>query len=158
MDKELHRALTEGYREIRALQEGIIGKALSIGALVAGTLFSGCAANKAAPRPVTLPADAPLTQESVSRLAEEIAGSIETEMAYADEVGDTESFKAAEDIYRKIKAKDRPLADMFVRKLAQTTGRTFLDADVTGTRYDNRERDTRIQGPTYDEETGTYAY
>lgn len=162
MERRLCKALAEGYcaiRESRALNEGLAGRILSVGALVAGTVFAGCSGSRRAPEPVTLPADAPLTQESVSRLAEQIAGSISTEMEYADEVGDTESYRAAVDIYRKLKATDGPLADMFGRRLNQTTGRQFLNANCCDDRkYDNRERDTRIQGPSYDEGSDSYVY
>ena len=53
MDSELKIALMEGY-EAALAESGFLRKALTVGALVAGTIFSGCSGNVQRPVPMSM--------------------------------------------------------------------------------------------------------
>lgn len=169
MDRQLKDTLIEGYNAIVAsygtetpLQEGIIGKALSIGALVAGTLFSGCAAggNRADIAPVDIPPETPVTDDSVSKLAEEIASNIRDEMEDSSSVTDTKSWQAAKDIYGKLVGNDRKaLADMFARVINRENKKLFNAPPCCDDRqFDNAEHEAETKEAVYDNETGSWDY
>lgn len=164
MDRRLANTLLDGYvaiLESQALEEGIAGKALTVGALVAGTLFGGCAGNtaKAAPR-LDLRPDAPVTDTTVNQLAIDIANQIIDEMDTASSVESTAAAQSANDIYRKLEAGNhKALADMFARTIKQRTRQWFTGSPIyDGRTYDNKETETPKASATYNTNTGTWEY
>ena len=164
MEKRLAKTLLDGYTAIlesQALEEGIAGKALTIGALVAGTLFSGCAGN--APKSVPaldLPPDAPVTDTTVNQLAIDIANQIIDEMDTASSVESTAAAQSANDIYKKLEAGNhKALANMFARTIKQRTKLWFTGSPTyDGRTYNNRESEAPKPSATYNTETGTWEY
>lgn len=160
-DARLARALQAGLVECASLQEGVVGKALSIAALVIGTIFSGCAGNhqpQVELKQVSL--DEPATADSVTRLAMEIAEGINDEMKDSTSVTSTQAWQAATDIYKKLVGeKKQALANSFARTINRETQELFNAPPCCDERkYDNTEQPEQDHGPVYDEETGMMEY
>ena len=164
MDKRLSKTLLDGYvaiMEAQALEEGAAGKALTIGALVAGTLFGGCAGNTAkSAHALYLQPDAPVTDTTVSKLAIDIANQIIDEMDTASSVENTAAAQSANDIYRKLEAGNhKALADMFARTVKQRTKLWFTGSPTyDGRTYNNKETEAPKASATYNTNTGTWEY
>lgn len=164
MDRRLATTLIDGYNavlEAQALEEGAFGKLMTIGALLAGTIFSGCAGNSCkSAHSFDLQPDAPVTDTTVNKLALDIADQIIDEMDTASSVEGTAAAKSAEDIYRKLEAgNNKALADMFARTIKQKTRLWFGSSTVyDGKKYNNKESDTPAPSATYNTETGTWEY
>lgn len=151
------------YEGIVALDEGIAGKILSIGALLAGTFLSGCAGTAApAVEPVTIdiPAETPVTADSVTKLALEIADGIHDEMGDSSRVTSTKSWQAAKDIYGKLVSdKKQALANSFARTINRKTAEFFNAPPCCDDKtYDNSEQAEQNHEPVFDEETGMTEY
>lgn len=160
-DRALAESLYLGLDEIgkaqKPLQEGLVGKLLTIGALVAGTVFTGCAGNQARHVPsLDINPSAPVTDKTVSSLAMEIAEGIHDEMSSADAVTDTESWKAAKDIYGKlVKDNKQGLANMFARVINRENRELFNAPPCCDDReYDNSRQEVAETRSVYNPETG----
>ena len=139
-DGSLRDALRNGYDAI--ITEGAFGKLLSIGSLVLGTIFGGCAST--VPQPAgahTLQIDAstPVTDDSVRELANEIADGIRDDMQTGDEVESTPSWSAAKQVYQTLVDEGKQsLADMFARTINRHKNEFFNAPDCCDDReYDN---------------------
>ena len=167
-DRALAEALYVGLDTVmdrRPLEEGVLGKLMTIGALVAGTIFSGCAGN--APKPGTaehalsIPDNAPVSADSVNQLAMDIANGIVDEMADSNSVTSTQSWKAAKDIYGKlVNGNRKDLADMFARTINRENKKLFNTPPCCDDKeYHNNELQSNpYRGPVYNEETGMLEY
>jgi hypothetical protein len=145
------------YEAQQPLDEGVLGKILSIGALLAGTIFTGCAGNQGKHMP-TLDIDpaSPVTDHTVNTLAMEIANEIHDEMDSSDKVTETMAWQAAKDIYKKLVVNHRQgQADMFARTINRKN-REFFNAPpcCDDTQYDNTEQKVAEQHSEYNPETG----
>lgn len=168
-NKTLNEALLNGLGTVttgNTLEEGVLGKIMTIGSLVAGTIFTGCAGH--APKPdmpghtLSVPETAKVSADSVNQLAMDIANGIVDEMADSSSVTSTQSWKAAKDIYGKlVEGNRKDLADMFARTINRENRKLFNTPPCCDDKqYDNNEHEVeqRYNGPVYDEETGMMEY
>lgn len=155
--ESLYLGLDEIGRQQKPLQEGIGGKLLTIGAILAGTIFSGCAGNQARNVPaLDVDQAATVSNQTVSTLAMEIANGIHDEMETSDRVTDTQSWQAAKDIYRNlVDSKKQGLADMFARVVNRKT-KEFFNAPpcCDNATYDNTRQEVPEQHSEYNPATG----
>lgn len=167
-DKALAEALFAGLGTAstgRPLEEGVLGKLMTVGALVAGTIFSGCAGNIQKPgsheHVLTIPENVPVNADSVNQLALDIANGIVDEMADSNSVTSTQSWKAAKDIYGKlVKDNRKDLADMFARTINRKKNELFNAPPCCDDKeYNNNDlQNYEYRGPVYNEETGMLEY
>lgn len=168
-DRVLVEALHNGLSALSSetpLEESIVGKIMTIGALVAGTIFSGCAGH--APRSdaqehtLSVPDSAKVTSDSVNALAMDIAKGIVDEMADSNSVTSTQSWKAAKDIYGKlVKGNRQDLANMFARTINRENRKLFNTPPCCDDKqFDNSVHDIPQEdhSPVYDEESGMMEY
>lgn len=158
-------ALMEGLESCTALEEGALGKLMTIGSLVAGTLLTGCAGNMQAKpsidgHEISVDSTARVDNDSINALAMDIAGGIRDEMADSNSVTDTKAWQAAKDIYGKLVDSDRKgLADMFARTINRENRKLFNAPPCCDDRnFDNAEQEDADHTPVYDEETGMMEY
>lgn len=159
-DRALAGALLEGLNLFDSTRRPTLpGRFLTIGALVAGTVFSGCAGNSREAHHLTVPEPTLATEDSVNRLAMDIANGIVDEMDTASAVTATQSWQAAKDIYGKLVDGNRKdLADMFARTINREKDRMFNAPPCCDDRtYNNRET-SQTHVPVYNEETGMTEY
>ena len=159
-DRALAGALLEGLNLFDSTRRPTLpGRFLTIGALVAGTVFSGCAGNSREAHSLTVPEPTLATEDSVNRLAMDIANGIVDEMDTASAVTTTQSWQAAKDIYGKLVDGNRKdLADMFARTINREKDRMFNAPPCCDDRkYNNRET-SQSHVPVYNEETGMTEY
>ena len=162
MDSELKTALIEGYETVLAesgFLPGFAKKVLTIGALVAGTIFSGCSAGGNQKFKVDLPENTPATRDSVTALAIQIADGIRAEMKDSSRVEDTESWKAVNKIYKDLKNGDTPtLANTFSRIINDMNADLSSPPCCGETAYNNKENNAVTSGGTYNAEDNTWEY
>ena len=158
MDSELKMALMEGY-EAALAESGFLRKALTIGALVAGTIFSGCSAGGKQQLSLGMPENAPVDRNSVTELALKIADGIHTEIQDSSRVEDTESWKAAKKIYDELnRGNTKALASTFSRIINRENLDLSAPPCCDETAYNNKEKDTLKSGGTYNAEENTWEY
>lgn len=166
-DQALVEALFNGLDTVttgKPLEEGLFGKIMTIGALLAGTIFSGCAGNSprpdAAERTISLPDTASVNAENVNKLALDIAQGINDEMETASSVVTTQSWQAAKDIYSKlVKDNRKELADMFARTINRKKNEFFNAPPCCDDKtYNNSEKQQQDHTPVYNEEAGMMEY
>lgn len=166
MDSELKIALMEGYEAALAesgFLPGFAKKALTIGALLAGTIFSGCSAGGNQKLKVDIPENTPATRDSVTELALKLADGIRTEMNDSvNVVEDTESWKAIKKVYKELNQGDtKPLADAFSRVINDSNkkkSKLLAPTCCDDTAYNNKENNTVTSGGTYNAEDNTWEY
>lgn len=160
-DRALAGALLEGLNLFDQTRRPTLpGRFLTIGALVAGTVFSGCAGNSREAHNLTVPEPTLATEDSVNRLAMDIANGIVDEMDTASAVTTTQSWQAAKDIYGKLVDGNRKdLADMFARTINRKKNEFFNAPPCCDSRaYNNKEQQQQDHTPVYNEETGMMEY
>lgn len=158
MDSELKIALMEGY-EAALAESGFLRKALTIGALLVGTIFSGCSTGGKQQLSLGMPENEPVNRSSVTELAMKIADGIHTEMKDSSRVEDTESWKAAKKIYDDLnKGNTKTLAHTFSRIINAENIDLSAPPCCDDTAYNNKENNTLTSGGTYNAEDNTWEY
>lgn len=158
MDSSLKFALIEGY-EAALAESGFLRKALTVGALVAGTIFSGCSTGGKQQLSLGMPENSPVNRDSVTELALRIADGIHTEIKDSSRVEDTESWKAARKIYGELnQGNTRALANTFSRIINRENMDLSAPPCCDETAYNNRENDTVTTGGTYNAEDNAWEY
>lgn len=158
MDAALRQALMEGYDSVLT-ESGLIGKALTIGALLFGTIFSGCSAGGRQHVSLDLPENAPVNRDNVTELAMKIADEIHDEMKDSSRVEDTKSWQAAKKIYSKLNQGDtRSLANSFSRIINRQNNDLSAPPCCDETVYNNMESNPASTVGTYNAEENTWEY
>lgn len=158
MDSELKMALIEGY-EAALAESGFFRKLLTIGALVAGTIFSGCSAGGKQQLTLGIPENTPVNRDSVTELALRIADGIHSEIQDSSRVEDTESWKAAKKIYDDLNKGDtKALANTFSRIINRENLDLSAPPCCGETAYNNKENNTLRTGGTYNADDNTWEY